>query len=85
MDLETGNSDAVLMDTVMANYMITELGKDYKVLSETLLADEYAIGFRKGDIALRDAVNKALSDLKAEGKVAEISEKWFGTDITTIE
>ena len=85
MDLETGNSDAVLMDTVMANYMITELGKDYKVLSETLLADEYAIGFRKGEAALRDAVNKALSDLKAEGKVAEISEKWFGADITTIE
>jgi polar amino acid transport system substrate-binding protein len=85
MDMETGNSDAVLMDTVMANYMITSLGKDYKVLDESLLPDEYAVGFRKGDVALCEAVEKALSDLKADGTVADISTKWFGTDITTIE
>ncbi len=85
MDLETGNSDAVLMDSVVSNYMITESGKDYKVLSETLLADEYAIGFRKGEDELCDAVENALKELKAEGTIAEISTKWFGSDITTIE
>jgi polar amino acid transport system substrate-binding protein len=85
MDMETGNSDAVLMDTVMANYMITTLGKDYKVLEESILPDEYAVGFRKGDLKLCEAVEKALSELKAEGKIAEISTKWFGSDITTIE
>ena len=85
MDLETGNSDAVLMDSVVANYMITDLGKDYKVLDETLLADEYAIGFRKGDEALCDAVEKALSELKADGTIAKISTQWFGSDITTIK
>ncbi len=84
MDMETGNSDAVLMDTVMANYMIKSLGKDYKVLDETLLADAYAIGFRKGDQALCDAVDQALSELKAEGKIEEIATTWFGGDITTI-
>lgn len=85
MDMETGNSDAVLMDTVMANYMIKSLGKDYKVLDETLLADAYAIGFRKGDQALCDAIDKALSELKAEGKIEEIATNWFGGDITTIK
>lgn len=85
MDMETSNSDAVLMDTVMANYMINSLGKDYKVLGESLLPDEYAIGFRKGDAALCAEVEKALSELKADGTVAEISTKWFGTDITTIQ
>jgi len=85
LDLETGNSDAVLMDSVMANYMISESGKDFKILDETLLADEYAIGFRKGDEALCEAVEKALKDLKADGILAEISTKWFGSDITIIE
>ena len=85
MDMETGNSDAVLMDTVMANYMINSLGKDYKVLDESLLPDEYAIGFRKGEAALCGAVEQALSELKADGTITEISSKWFGTDITTIE
>lgn len=85
MDLETGNSDAVLMDSVVANYMITDAGKAYKVLGESLLEDKYAIGFRKGDQALCDAVWSALEELKTDGTVAEISVKWFGTDITTID
>lgn len=85
MDLETGNSDSVLMDSVVANYMINDLGKDFKVLDETLLADEYAIGFRKGDVALCAAVENALKELKADGTVEEISTKWFGSDITIIE
>ncbi len=85
MDVETGNSDAVLMDTVMAEYMITTLGKDFKILDETLLPDEFAVAFRKGDIKLCEAVEKAMSELKADGTVAEISKKWFGADITIIE
>jgi polar amino acid transport system substrate-binding protein len=85
LDLESGNSDAVLMDSIVANYMITDAGKDYKVLGETLLEDKYAIGFRKGDQALSDAVWNALKELKADGTVAEISTKWFGTDVTTID
>ncbi len=85
MDLETGNSDAVLMDSVVANYMITEAGKDFVVLSDNLVAEEYAVGFRKGEKALCDAIVTALKELKADGKVTEISTKWFGSDITIIK
>ncbi|MDD3173528.1 MAG: amino acid ABC transporter substrate-binding protein [Herbinix sp.] len=85
MDMESGNSDAVLMDSVVANYYITTEGKDYKVLSDTLLEDKYGIGFRKGDQALCDAVWNALKELKEDGTVAEISTQWFGSDITTIK
>lgn len=35
----------------------------------------------KNDALLKD-VNKAIEDLRAEGKLAEISMKWFNTDIT---
>lgn len=85
MDVETGNSDAVLMDSIVAEYMITEGGRNFSVLSETLLKDEYSIGFRKGEEALCDAVESALSELKADGTIEKISTKWFGSDITTIE
>ncbi|TAH67379.1 MAG: amino acid ABC transporter substrate-binding protein, partial [Anaerolineaceae bacterium] len=84
MDLETGNSDAVLMDSVVANYMINEAGKDFVVLEDSLVAEEYAIGFRKGEEALANAVNEALRDLKADGTVAKIATKWFGSDTTII-
>lgn len=85
MDLETGNSDAVLMDSVVANYMINDGGKDFVVLEEELVAEEYAIGFRKGDQALCDKINEALRSIKTEGKVEEIASSWFGSDITIIK
>ena len=85
MDLESANSDAILMDSVMANYKITEGGKNFVVLDETLFEDQYAIGFRKSDLALCEAVNNALKELKKDGTIEEISTKWFGSDITIIQ
>lgn len=85
MDLETGNSDAVLMDSVVANYMINEAGKDFVVLDDNLVAEEYAIGFRKGEDSLANAINDALRALKADGTVEKIATKWFGSDLTIIK
>ncbi|MGN0638030.1 MAG: amino acid ABC transporter substrate-binding protein [Huintestinicola sp.] len=83
--LELGLVDAVFLDSVVANYQITSAGKDYKVLPDGLEEEEYAIGFRKEDQALRDEVQKILCEMKADGKLGEISTKWFGSDITTVE
>lgn len=85
MDLETGNSDAVLMDSVVAIYMINEAGKNFRVLDDNLVAEEYAIGFRKGEEALANAINEALRELKADGTVEKIANEWFGSDTTIIE
>lgn len=83
--LELGLVDAVFLDSVVANYQITSAGKDYKVLPDGLEEEEYAIGFRKEDQALRDEVQRILCEMKADGKLGEISTKWFGSDITTVE
>ena len=83
--LELNLVDAVFMDSVVANYDIKESGKDYVLLSDGLEEEEYAIGFRKNDQALRDKVQQTLSEMKADGKLGEISEKWFGSDITTVQ
>ena len=84
MDLDANGVDAVFLDSVVANYFITEKQKDYRVLSDVLYEEEYAIGFRKGDQALRDEVQNTLNDMKADGKLGEISTKWFGSDVTVI-
>lgn len=83
--LELNLVDAVFMDSVVANYEIKESGKNYVLLSDGLEEEEYAIGFRKNDQALRDKVQQTLSEMKADGKLGEISEKWFGSDITTVQ
>lgn len=83
--LELNLVDAVFMDSVVANYEIKETGKDYVILPDGLEAEEYAIGFRKNDNALRDKVQEILSEMKADGKLGEISTTWFGSDITTVK
>lgn len=85
LDLDTMSSDAVLMDDVVANYLIEQNGKDYVVLDDFLYAENYIIGFRKQDTALTEAVNDALRELKADGTLGEIATKWFGSDTTIVE
>ncbi|MCR5306496.1 MAG: amino acid ABC transporter substrate-binding protein [Oscillospiraceae bacterium] len=82
--MELGLVDAVFLDSVVAEYKMTSEQKEWFILPDGLEEEEYAIGFRKNDKALRDEVQKTLSEMKKDGKVAEISTKWFGSDVTTI-
>ncbi len=84
MDLKTGNVEAVAMDEIVARYYIQMKSEKYKVLDEGLTKEEYGIGFRKTDEQLMTKVNDTLKEMAKDGKMAEISNKWFGKDITTI-
>ncbi len=84
MDLEIGGVDAVVMDLLVANDNINRSGKDFRILDQTLTEEEYAIGFRKNDIALRDAVDAQLLAMAEDGTLAQIATKWFGADITIV-
>lgn len=53
----------------------------YRVMDESLDAEEYGIGFRNEDIALGVAVQQTLDEMIADGSAAEISKKWFGEDL----
>ena len=44
---------------------------------------DFGIAFAKDNQALRDEVQKVMNEMKADGTIAKISEKWFGKDITT--
>ena len=84
MDLEINQIDAVFLDNVVANYYISTNNKPYKVLTDTLADEEYAIGFRKQDIELCNKVNEILKEMKQDGTLEKISIKWFGKDTTII-
>lgn len=84
MELESGSVDAIVMDEIVARYEIQTSGKAFKVLDESISAEEYGIGFLKGNTQLRDKVQKTLEDMAKDGSLAKISSKWFGSDITTI-
>lgn len=85
MDLETGGVDAVLMDDVVSRYYIATENKNFMIVDENVGTEEYAVGFRKGETALTEAVNKALSDMAKDGTMEKITTKWFGGNISKIK
>ena len=84
MDLEMGSVDAIAMDVIVAGYQMQEREGSFKILEESLASEEYAIGFKKGNTELCEKVQQTLEEMAAAGTMAEISEKWFGEDITTV-
>lgn len=84
MDLESGAVDAIAMDDTVASYQIEQRNSDFIVLDEAISAEEYGIGFKKGNTELRDKVQATLEEMVADGTCAKISTEWFGKDITTI-
>lgn len=84
MDLKASGTDALLVDEIVAGYYIAREGKAYRILDESLAEEEYGVGFRKADQALRDEVQKQLEAMAQDGTLAKISTDWFSKDITTI-
>lgn len=84
MDLEQKGVDAVVMDLIVANDNIKRSGKPYAVLGESLAPENYGVGFRKGDLALRDAVQATLEAMAKDGTLAKITTVWFGSDISVV-
>ncbi len=84
MELESGAVDAVVMDEIVANYRITNKKDKFRVLDDKMTAEEYGVGFKKGNEELRDKVQDTLLEMREDGTLEEISNEWFGEDITTI-
>lgn len=85
MDLEKGGVDTVLMDEIVARFYIQNKKKSYRVIDEALASEEYGIGFRKNDQALMNKFQETLVSMANDGKLAEISNTWFGKDITVVK
>ncbi|MBQ9590639.1 MAG: transporter substrate-binding domain-containing protein [Butyrivibrio sp.] len=80
-----GTVDATINAMTSAQDYINTTGtSDLKVAAVDSETTKYAIPLAKGsdNDSLREAINQAISELRAEGKLSEISNKYFGADIT---
>lgn len=81
--LRQGRVDATINDKLtFLDYETTDGPTGLKVAAETDEAGEQAFAFTKDKQALVDAVDGALEELRADGTLAKISEKYFGADVT---
>ena len=84
--LAAGRIDATLnADVSFYDYLNVHPDADFKIVAQTEDASHVAIPLRKGEetASLREAIDKAIEELRAEGTLTELSEKYFGQDISS--
>lgn len=72
-------------DVSFYDYLNVHPDADFKIVAQTEDASHVAIPLRKGDnsATLLEAVNNAIDELRADGTLKELSEKYFGQDISS--
>ena len=84
--LAAGRIDATLnADVSFYDYLNVHPDADFKIVAQTEDASHVAIPLRKSDnsATLLEAVNNAIDELRADGTLKELSEKYFGQDISS--
>ena len=84
--LTAGRIDATLnADVSFYDYLNVHPDADFKIVAKTEDASHVAIPLRKGDdsASLLEAINTAIDELRADGTLKELSEKYFGQDISS--
>lgn len=74
--LNNGQVDCVVIDNAPAQEFV-EANPGLKILDTEYANEEYAIGVAKGNTAMLDAINGALEELKADGTVQSIVDKYI--------
>lgn len=86
-DTALGRVDAFVMDRVSSAQLIKESPLPLELAGAPFSEIRNALPFRSDDagVALRDRVDAALTTLRENGTLTDISQKWFDSDITSAE
>ena len=81
-DVGIGRIDAALNDKLVAGINIKKAGLDLKLAGKPVEKVKNGIVFRKGNQELLNKVDQALTEMKQDGTLKEISKNWFGVDVS---
>lgn len=80
--LVKGRLDAVITDQLVGMYAINQNDLKIKKVGEPIYLDQMGIAIKKDNKELLEKVNEALETIIENGTYGEISEKYFGEDIS---
>ncbi|MDZ4179961.1 MAG: basic amino acid ABC transporter substrate-binding protein [Coriobacteriia bacterium] len=82
--LQAGDVVGVINDAPISQDIAADPARSVTVVSEIQTDEQYGFAFNKGNTDLRDAVNGALAEIKADGTYVEIYKTWFGAEPLSI-
>ncbi|MDN3679798.1 amino acid ABC transporter substrate-binding protein [Vibrio tapetis subsp. quintayensis] len=83
-DVALGRTDAFVMDRVSSTQLIKKSGLPLALAGKPFETIENAMPFlnKPEKLAIKAKVDQALTEMKADGTLSQISQKWFDADIT---
>jgi polar amino acid transport system substrate-binding protein len=79
-----GEADAALVDSGFATENVAESGGQLALIGPEVPIDRgVGVGVQEGDDDLREKLDEAISEMKADGSLNALLRKWFGPDTAT--
>ncbi|WP_046225515.1 glutamate ABC transporter substrate-binding protein [Paenibacillus dauci] len=75
--LKAGQGEALTTDDAIL-YGMAAQDPNYEVVGKPFTDEPYGIAVKKGQTGLVEAINKGLTDMKADGSYDELYKKWIG-------
>ena len=77
--LKAGRGDALTTDDTVLYAFLGE-NCDFRILDERLSSEPYGLGFKQSPLthSFQQAVNQAISGMKADGTLERLHKKWMG-------
>ncbi|WP_208592203.1 amino acid ABC transporter substrate-binding protein [Gracilibacillus suaedae] len=83
-NIKLGRVDLTVNDRLAVLEYINQTGDEsVEIAAEEDNVSETAFAFRKGNEELVEAFNEVLAEMREDGTLAEISEEWFGEDVSS--
>lgn len=79
-DIQTGRLDAYVNDPIMIHKVIDKFDLDLKIVGQPIVNDAIGVVFKKDEDGknLKALIDPILKEMKADGTLAQLSEKWTG-------
>jgi len=81
MEIQSGRLAGFITSRLTGLMAINEKGMQIQPAGQLLYPELVGIALQKNNPKLREAINKALKDMQADGTYARISNEYFGSDI----
>jgi L-cystine transport system substrate-binding protein len=81
-DLQQNRIDAALNDRLYALTELKETNYSVKAVGEPFTTETTAFAFQKDNTELQSEVNRVLNEMKQDGTLTTIAQKWFGEDVS---
>lgn len=74
--MESGDYDAAITEALLASTVFSDTDRDITILGAPLERIPLGMGFWKGDLTLKRAVESTIADIRADGTLAQLAERY---------